>query len=107
MRNSHNITIAESDTFNADDETIWSLPGAVVGFVAWLLALGIPCLMYGPNTLFFFLYTWPFFLALMPVAVVVGVALHSIMSGKLFYSITATLLTVGAMFGALFMWLLG
>ncbi|MDI5568684.1 DUF3561 family protein, partial [Salmonella enterica subsp. enterica serovar Kentucky] len=39
-----------------------AFPGAVVGFVSWLLALGIPFLLYGPNTLFFFLYTWPFFL---------------------------------------------
>ena len=112
MRNSHNITITESDTFTesgsfaADDDTTWSLPGAVVGFVAWLLALGIPCLMYGPNTLFFFLYTWPFFLALLPVAIVAGIALHSLMKGKLLLSITFTLLVVGSMFGALFLWLL-
>lgn len=51
MRNSHNITITESDTFAADDETTVTT-GAVVGFIAWLLALGFPCLMYGPNTLF-------------------------------------------------------
>ena len=107
MRNSENYIITGSDTVSAHDETTWSFPGAIVGFASWLMALGIPFLFYGSNTLFFFLYTWPFFLALMPVAVVVGVALHSIMSGKLFYSITATLLTVGAMFGALFMWLLG
>lgn len=56
MRNSHNITITESDTFAADDETTVTT-GAVVGFIAWLLALGFPCLMYGPNTLFFFIYT--------------------------------------------------
>lgn len=62
---------------------------------------------YGSNTLFFFIYTWPFFLALMPVAVVVGIALHSLMDGKLRYSIVFTLVTVGIMFGALFMWLLG
>ncbi len=55
----------------------------------------------------FFIYTWPFFLALMPVAVVVGIALHSLMDGKLRYSIVFTLATVGIMFGALFMWLLG
>ena len=60
MRNSHNITITESDTFAADDETTWSLPGAVVGFIAWLLALGFPCLMYGPNTLFFSFIPGPF-----------------------------------------------
>ncbi|MCG2947398.1 DUF3561 domain-containing protein, partial [Escherichia coli] len=45
--------------------------------------------------------------ALMPVAVVVGIALHSLMDGKLRYSIVFTLATVGIMFGALFMWLLG
>ncbi len=43
----------------------------------------------------------------MPVAVVVGIALHSLMDGKLRYSIVFTLMTVGIMFGALFMWLLG
>lgn len=63
-------------------------------------------LIYGSNTLLFFIYT-AFLLALMPVAVVVGIALHSLMDGKLRYSIVFTLATVGIMFGALFMWLLG
>ncbi|HFZ8995456.1 TPA: DUF3561 family protein [Citrobacter freundii] len=106
MRNSHNITFSESDA-GPSDETNWSFPGAIVGFISWLLILGLPFLIYGPNTLFFFLYTWPFFLALMPVAVVAGVSLHSLMPGKLICTIVSTLLTVGAMFGALFMWLLG
>lgn len=79
MRNSENYMITTgSEPLTTDDETTWSFPGAIVGFVSWLLALGIPFLIYGGNTLFFFLYTWPFFLALMPVAVVVGVALHSL-----------------------------
>ncbi|SCB94363.1 DUF3561 family protein [Kosakonia oryziphila] len=108
MRNSQNITLTRSQSLPATaDETTWSFPGAVVGFVAWLLALAIPFMIYGPNTLFFFLYTWPFFLALMPVSVVVGIALHSLLDGRLLYSIVATLLTVAAMFGVLFMWLLG
>ncbi|MEQ4450763.1 DUF3561 family protein [Kosakonia sp. YIM B13605] len=109
MRNSQNITIPRSQslTTTTDEATTWSFPGAVVGFVAWLLALGIPFMIYGSNTLFFFLYTWPFFLALMPVSVVVGIALHSLLDGKLFYSSVATLLTVIAMFGVLFMWLMG
>lgn len=77
------------------------------GFISWLLALGIPFLLYGSNTLFFLLYTWPFFLALMPVAVVVGIALHSLLNGKLLYSVSATILTVGLMFALLFLWLLG
>jgi hypothetical protein len=33
----------------------------------------------------------------MPVAVVVGIALHSLMDGKLLYSVSATILTVGLM----------
>ena len=108
MRNSeHYITTTGSEPLATDDETTWSFPGAIIGFVSWLLALGIPFLIYGGYSLFFFLYTWPFFLALMPVAVVVGIALHSLMDGKLRYSIVFTLVTVGIMFGALFMWLLG
>ncbi|AXM03669.1 MULTISPECIES: DUF3561 family protein [Escherichia] len=107
MRNSDNITFTKSEAFAVDDETTWSLSGAAVGFVSWLFALAIPFLVYGPNTLFFFLYTWPFFLALMPVAVVAGIALHSLTGGKLLYTILLTLLIVGVMFGALFLWLLG
>lgn len=107
MRNSYNITITNTDNFVVDEEPSWSLSGAVVGFLSWLFTLSIPLLIYGSNTLFFFLYTWPFFLALMPVAVIVGIALHSLMDGKLRYSIVFTLVTVGIMFGALFMWLLG
>lgn len=81
MRNSHNITFTRSDAFMVDDDATCAFPGAVVGFVSWLLALGIPFLLYGPNTLFFFLYTWPFFLALMPVSVIIGIALHLLVKG--------------------------
>ncbi|MBA7843067.1 DUF3561 family protein [Klebsiella sp. RHBSTW-00465] len=108
MRNTQNITIFRSEPPPvANDETTWSLSGAAVGFISWLRALGIPFLIYGGNTLFFLLYTWPFFLAIMPVAVVVGIALHSLLDGKLRYSVGATILTVGLMFGLLFLWLLG
>jgi dolichyl-phosphate-mannose--protein O-mannosyl transferase len=107
MRNSENYIITRSETLTTPDETTWSFPGAVVGFVAWLMALGIPFLIYGGNTLFFFLYTWPFFLALMPVAVIVGIAMHSLLNGKLLYSAAATIVCVVAMFGLLFLWLIG
>lgn len=108
MRNAQNITITRTEPMTTEnEETTWSLSGAVVGFVAWLLALGIPFMFYGSNTLFFFLYTWPFFLALLPVSVVIGIALHSLMNGKLLYSIVVTLITVEALFGLLFLWLLG
>ncbi|VDY63461.1 Inner membrane protein ygbE [Shimwellia blattae] len=78
-----------------------------MGFIAWLLALALPFAVYGSNTLFFFLYTWPFFLALMPVAVVVGVAMHSLLAQRMLYSGAATLVTVAVMFGILFLWLPG
>ncbi|MBU5881502.1 DUF3561 family protein, partial [Vibrio cholerae] len=65
MRNSHNITLTNNDSLTEDEETTC----AVVGFISWLFALAMPMLIYGSNTLFFFIYTWPFFLALMPVAV--------------------------------------
>ncbi|AIR00115.1 DUF3561 family protein [Pluralibacter gergoviae] len=108
MRNTQNMTIARSNPMASDsEETIWSLSGAAVGFAAWLMALGLPFLLYGRNTLLFFLYTWPFFLALLPVSVVIGVALHSLLNGRLPYSIVATLLAVMVMFGVLFLWLLG
>ena len=107
MRNGTNIVISQAETSPTVEETTWSLPGAFIGFLSWLLALGIPFLVYGPNTLFFFLYTWPFFLALMPVAVVVGIALHSLLNGKLLYSAVVTIVTVVLMFGLLFLWLMG
>lgn len=108
MRNTQNMSIARADPMTLDsEETIWSLFGAVVGFIAWLMALGVPILLYGSNSLLFFLYTWPFFLALLPVSVVIGVALHSLLHGRFPYSILATLGTVGLLFGLLFLWLLG
>ncbi len=107
MRESQNLSIITNEPLTTDEETTWSFPGAVVGFISWLLAAAIPFLIYGPNTLFFFLYTWPFFLALMPVAVVVGIALYSLLNGKFIYTSLATALTVVAMFGILFMWLMG
>ncbi|UJL40933.1 DUF3561 family protein [Salmonella enterica subsp. enterica serovar Infantis] len=54
----------------------------------------------------FFLYT-ALFLALMPVSVIIGIALHLLVKGKILFSIMFTLLAVGALFGALFIWLLG
>ena len=43
MRNSENYMITTgSEPLTTDDETTWSFPGAIVGFVSWLLALGNP-----------------------------------------------------------------
>ena len=47
MRNSHNITLTNNDSLTEVEDTTWSLPGAVVGFLSWLCALAIPMLIYG------------------------------------------------------------
>ncbi len=43
----------------------------------------------------------------MPVAVMVGIAIHSLLNGRLVYSSLVTALASVAMFGMLFMWLMG
>lgn len=106
MRNSSQPLLTQAETLSDTEYAAWSLPGGVIGFVAWLLALGFPLSVYGSNSLFFFLYTWPFFLALMPVAVVAGVALYSLLRRRLLLSCIATLLVVGVLFGVLFLWLM-
>ncbi len=106
MRNSHNITFTRSDAFMVDDDATSAFPGR------WS-ALCHGCWRWGSLFCFmaltrcFFLYTWPFFLALMPVSVIIGIALHLLVKGKILFSIMFTLLAVGALFGALFIWLLG
>jgi len=106
MRNSSNYYIPLADLKATPEEKAWSLPGAIIGFLSWLLALGMPFLLYGLNTLFFFLYTWPFFLALLPLSVVIGIAMYSLSNGKLVLTALATLLFVALMFGVLLLWLL-
>lgn len=106
MRNSSNYYIPQADSMATPEEKAWSVPGAIIGFLSWLLALGMPFLLYGLNTLFFFLYTWPFFLALLPLSVVIGIAMYSLSGSKLMLSALATILLVAVMFGVLLLWLL-
>lgn len=106
MRNSSNYYIPQADSRAMPEEKTWSVPGAIIGFLSWLLALGMPFLLYGLNTLFFFLYTWPFFLALLPLSVVIGIAMYSLSGGKLVLSALTTILLVAVMFGVLLLWLL-
>ena len=57
MRNSHNITLTNNDSLTEDEETTWSLPGAVVGFISWLFALAMPMLIFVSDTPFSLIYT--------------------------------------------------
>ncbi|XPE23234.1 DUF3561 family protein [Shigella sonnei] len=72
-------------------------------FFIVVCALAIPMLIYGSTRCSFLSTPCLSFCA---DALSGGIALHSLMDGKLRYSIVLTA-TVGIMFGALFMWLLG
>jgi len=89
------------------EEQSWSFPGGVIGFVAYWFALAIPFVLYGSNTLFFFLYTWPFFLALLPVSVLVGIAVNLLLRGRLIWTLLITALLVVCLFWLVFSYLTG
>ncbi|QKJ88428.1 DUF3561 family protein [Paramixta manurensis] len=89
------------------DDHAWSFPGGVIGFASYWLALAIPFLLYGSNTLFFFLYTWPFFLALLPVSVLIGITFSLLLRGHLVWTTVTTLLVVICLFWLLFSFLTG
>lgn len=89
------------------EEPSWSFPAGVIGFAAYWFALAIPFLLYGSNVLFFFLYTWPFFLALLPVAVLIGIVAGFMLRGKIIWTIVVTLALVVCLFWLFFTFLSG
>lgn len=103
-----NITpmLARKDD-SSQDEPRSLLPGGVIGLLAYWCALALPFLLFGSNTLFFFLYTWPFFLALLPVAVVTGIALNTLLSGQWLWAALATVIMVVTLFWLMFSFLSG
>lgn len=84
-----------------------SLSGGIIGLFAYLLALITPFFYFGASVLFFFLYTWPFFLALLPVSVIVGIALCIWFNRRLVLTLLFTLLIVVCCFWLLFSCLAG
>ena len=103
----HNVTPMPSrnDDKNQEPDPGWFLAGSI-GFIAWWLALALPFLLYGSNTLFFLLYTWPFFLALLPLCVLTGIALGSLLRGHLFLMLLLTIAVAILLFWLLFMLLI-
>jgi hypothetical protein len=95
-------------TDSADNEDpSYSMQGGFIGFVFYWLAFAIPFLVYGSNTLFFLLYTWPFFLALMPVSVLIGIAFSMLFGGGWFTTSLASAVCVIGMFWTVFSFLSG
>lgn len=100
------ITRKRSPAQERDDPS-YSMMGGCSGFVFFWLAFAIPFLVYGSNTLFFLLYTWPFFIALMPVSVLIGIAFSMLVSGSLWKTLLLTGLVVISMFWTVFSFLSG
>ncbi|QTF07292.1 DUF3561 family protein [Brenneria izadpanahii] len=109
MQNVTQLGVAKTDTMRDEDDGFSSLfLGAGVGFSFYCLAFNIPFLVYGANTAFFLmLYTWPFFLALMPLSVVIGVGFSVVLNGNVWYTLSATGLSVICLFWLVFSLLVG
>lgn len=99
----HNVTPMPSRNDNGEQEPAprWFLAG-MMGFIAWWLALTLPFMLYGSNTLFFLLYTWPFFLSLLPVCVLTGIALNILFREHLFWMLLITVTVAFLLFWLLF-----
>ena len=104
-----NITpiLIDSKQSKQEREPSYSFLGGVSGFVFYWLAFALPFLVYGSNTLFFLLYTWPFFLALMPLSVLIGITLSMLLRGRLILTLLLTGAIVLCLFWLVFSFLTG
>ncbi|AHF73385.1 Putative membrane protein [Candidatus Sodalis pierantonius str. SOPE] len=89
------------------DEPPYALWGGIARFIFYWLAFAAPILQFGANALFFLLYTWPFFLALLLVCVLVGVVFSVLLGGKLWLTVLVTGLSVFCLFWLVFTFLSG
>lgn len=94
-------------TAPAAEEPSYGFWGAMAGFIFYWLAFAVPILTYGANALFFLLYTWPFFLALIPVSVVIGLVFSVLLAGRLVLMIISIGLSVFCLFWLVFSLLTG
>ncbi len=105
MQNVTIITAKQPDV--PEERSTTSLSGGVIGFFAYLFALATPFFYFGASVLFFFMYTWPFFLALLPVSVIIGIALNIWLNHRLVRTLIFTVLIVISFFWVLFSFLAG
>ncbi|HGM5833996.1 TPA: DUF3561 family protein [Serratia marcescens] len=107
MQNVTPILIDAKQSKQEREEPSYSFLGGVSGFVFYWLAFALPFLVYGSNTLFFLLYTWPFFLALMPLSVLIGITLSMLLRGRLILTLLLTGTIVLCLFWLVFSFLSG
>lgn len=107
MQNVTPILIDAKQSKQEKEEPSYSFLGGVSGFVFYWLAFALPFLVYGSNTLFFLLYTWPFFLALMPLSVLIGITFSMLLRGHLILTLLLTGVVVLCLFWLVFSLLTG
>lgn len=91
----------------AVEEPSYGFWGALAGFIFYWMAFAVPILIYGANALFFLLYTWPFFLALIPVSVVIGLVFSVLLAGRLALMLLCIGLSIFCLFWLVFALLTG
>ena len=84
------------------EEPVYGFWGAMVGFAFYWVAFSVPIMIYGANALFFLLYTWPFFLALLPLSVLIGIIFSTLLAGRLWLMILCSGLSVFSLFCLVF-----
>ncbi|PWC13793.1 DUF3561 family protein [Brenneria corticis] len=108
MQNATQLTIGKTRAVRDDDGIPHPFIGTVAGFSFYWLAFAIPFIIYGPNATFFFmLYTWPFFLALMPLSVLVGMGCGFMLGGNPWSTLATTGLSVISLYWLVFSFLTG
>lgn len=98
---------ADKKTSLDKEEPSYAFAGGVLGFSFYWLAFVLPFIVYGLNTPFFLLYTWPFFLALMPISVLLGIGINKLVSGRLLISVPLCGVLVVMLFWQTFLLLTG
>ncbi len=98
-----NVTPALTGKKRDDDEgSFRSFTGGAIGFASYWCAMAIPFILYGSSVLIFFLYTWLFFLALLPVSVLIGIVASYFLHGKMIWTALITLPAVIFLFWSIF-----
>ncbi|NKI75089.1 DUF3561 family protein [Dickeya sp. CFBP 2040] len=84
------------------------LVGALAGFCFYWLAFSLPFVFYGLNsTLLLMLYTWPFFLALMPLSVLIGMLFRVLLPHHVVWMMVCCAVTIPGVFWLVFLLITG
>ncbi|SLM64331.1 Putative cytochrome oxidase subunit [Dickeya aquatica] len=106
-------SLPDSESSCSDDEepassSSGALSGALVGFCCYWLAFSLPFTFFGFNsTLLLMLYTWPFFLALMPLSVLIGMLFRVFCQHNIALMMLCCAITIPGVFWLVFLLIRG